>query len=59
VEQGKDWIERAKFAGDTDENYSEMDKINYNKFCQGLERIDNACLQLDETLMILKEYDGC
>lgn len=55
VEQGKDWIERAKLAGDTDENESEMDKINYNKFCQGLERIDNGFLELDETLMILKE----
>ena len=58
VQVGKDWIDRAKLAGDTDENESEMDKINYNKFCQGLERIDNACLQLDETLMILKEFGG-
>lgn len=58
VDQGKEWIERAKLAGDADENESEMDKINYNKFCQGLERIDNAFLQLDETLMILKEFDG-
>lgn len=57
VEQGKDWIERAKLAGYTDENDSEMDKINYNKFCQGLERLDNACLQLDETLMVLLEFD--
>lgn len=57
VEQGKDWIERAKLAGNTDENDSEMDKINYNKFCQGLERLDNSCLQLDETLMILLEFD--
>mmetsp|Transcript_294 Transcript_294/g.485 ORF Transcript_294/g.485 Transcript_294/m.485 type:complete len:611 (+) Transcript_294:105-1937(+) len=55
---GKDWIERAKLAGDTDENDSDMDKINYNKFCLGLERIENACLQLDETLMILKEFDS-
>lgn len=37
---GKDWIERAKLAGNTDENDSDMDKINYNKFCLGLERID-------------------
>jgi DNA-directed RNA polymerase III subunit RPC3 len=55
---GKDWIERAKLAGNTDENESDMDKINYNKFCLGLERIENACLQLDETLMILKEFDS-
>lgn len=57
VEVGKDWIERAKEADETDENESELDKLNYNKFCQGLERIDNACLQLDETLMILMDFD--
>ena len=58
VEVGKDWIERAKEAGETDENDSELDKLNYNKFCQGLERLDNACLQLDETLMLLKDFDN-
>ncbi len=58
VQVGKDWIERAKFADDTDENYSEVDKANYNKFCQGLERIDNACIQLDETLMVLKDFES-
>ena len=58
VEEGKDWIERAKLAGDTDENDSAIDKINYNKFCRGLERIDNASLQLDETLMIMKDFEG-
>ena len=57
VEVGKDWIERAKEAGATDENDSELDKLNYNKFCQGLERLDNACLQLDEILMLLKDFD--
>jgi DNA-directed RNA polymerase III subunit RPC3 len=56
VEVGKDWIERAKEAGATDENDNETDKVNYNRFCQGLERLDNACLQLDETLMVLKNY---
>lgn len=57
VEQGKDWIERAKLAGDMDENESAIDKLNYNKFCRGLERIDNSCLQLDETLLIVKDFD--
>lgn len=56
VEVGKDWIERAKEAGETDENDSELDKLNYNKFCQGLERLDNACLELDEVLMLFKDF---
>jgi DNA-directed RNA polymerase III subunit RPC3 len=56
VEVGKDWIERAKEAGAADENENETDKVNYTRFCQGLERLDNAALQLDETLMVLKDY---
>lgn len=56
VEVGKDWIERAKEAGATDENENETDKVNYTRFCQGLERLDNAALQLDETLTVLKDY---
>jgi DNA-directed RNA polymerase III subunit RPC3 len=56
VEVGKDWIERAKEAGAADENENETDKVNYTRFCQGLERLDNATLQLDETLMVLKDY---
>jgi DNA-directed RNA polymerase III subunit RPC3 len=56
VEVGKDWIERAKEAGATDENENETDKVNYTRFCQGLERLDNAALQLDETLMVLIDY---
>jgi len=56
VEVGKDWIERAKEAGETDENDHEGDKHNYNKFCQGLERLDNAAVQLDETLMVLYDF---
>jgi DNA-directed RNA polymerase III subunit RPC3 len=56
VEVGKEWIERAKEAGLTDVNENEMDKNNYNKFCQGLERLDNAILQLDETLMVLLDF---
>mmetsp|Transcript_15815 Transcript_15815/g.36620 ORF Transcript_15815/g.36620 Transcript_15815/m.36620 type:complete len:618 (-) Transcript_15815:61-1914(-) len=56
VEVGKDWIERAKEAGATDENENEVDKLMFSRFCQGLERLDNATLQLDETLMALKDY---
>lgn len=56
VEVGKEWIERAKEAGETDENDHEGDKTNYNKFCQGLERLDNAAAQLDETLMVLYDF---
>jgi DNA-directed RNA polymerase III subunit RPC3 len=56
VEVGKDWIERAKEAGAIDENENEADKVNYTRFCQGLERLDIAALQVDETLMVLKDY---
>ena len=53
---GKDWIERAKEAGTNDENDHEEDKINYQKFCEGLLRLDSALLQLDETLMVLRDF---
>uniref|UniRef100_A0A6U6JAT0 DNA-directed RNA polymerase III subunit RPC3 n=2 Tax=Odontella aurita TaxID=265563 RepID=A0A6U6JAT0_9STRA len=58
IEVGKDWIERAKEAdvGGEEENDNALDRINYGRFCQGLERLDNACLQLDETLMVLKDF---
>ena len=56
VAVGKEWIERAKEAGETDENDHEGDKNNYNKFCQGLERLDNGAAQLDETLMALYDF---
>ena len=55
-EVGKDWIDRAKEAGAIDENDNETDKMNYKRFCRGLERLDNAILQLDETLMVIKDY---
>jgi DNA-directed RNA polymerase III subunit RPC3 len=58
MQVGKDWIERAKEAGATDENDSELDRVHYHRFCQGLERLDNACLQLDETVMILNDFDN-
>merc|ERR1712151_781682 len=56
TEVGKDWIERAKEAGALDENDHEVDKLNYARFCQGLERLDSAVLDLDETLMVLKDF---
>jgi DNA-directed RNA polymerase III subunit RPC3 len=56
VEVGRNWIERAQQAADTDENAHETDKLNYKKFCLGLERLDVAALQLDETLMALCDF---
>ena len=56
VEVGKDYIERAKEAGATYENDNETDKVNYKRFCQGLERLDIAALQLDETMMVLTAF---
>ncbi|KAL7512332.1 hypothetical protein ACHAXN_009438 [Cyclotella atomus] len=55
VEVGKDWMDRAKEAGATEENAHEEDQKRYHKFCKGLERLDCALLQLDETLMVLKD----
>jgi DNA-directed RNA polymerase III subunit RPC3 len=56
VEVGKDFIERAKDAGASDENENEADKKEYTEFCRGLERLDNALIMLDETLMVLKDF---
>lgn len=56
VEVGKDFIERAKDAGASDENENEADKKAYKRFCHGLERLDNALIVLDETLMVLKDF---
>ena len=55
VEVGRDWMNRAKDAGTAEENVHESDKKKYHAFCKGLERLDCACLQLDETLMVLKD----
>jgi len=56
VEVGSNWIEREKEADATDENDNETDKLMKARFWQGLERLDNAAIQLDETLIILKDY---
>lgn len=55
VEVGKEWIERQE-NGSTEENENETDKLNFTRFCKGMERLDKAALQLDETLMVLKDY---
>jgi len=56
VEVGKDWMDRASSGAASEENVHEEDKKKYHAFCKGLERLDCACLQLDETLMILKDF---
>eukprot|EP00980_Cylindrotheca_fusiformis_P003038 scaffold709_cov197-Cylindrotheca_fusiformis.AAC.6 len=55
VEVGKEWIERQE-DGATEENESEVDKVKFTRFCKGMERLDKAALNLDETLMALKDY---
>lgn len=54
AEVGKEWISRAQQA-EADENDNETDKLNYQQFCLGLERLDQAVLNLDETLMLLHD----
>lgn len=56
VDIGKHWIERAQEEGDMDENDHEADKLNHRKFCLGLERLYNSCLQLDESLMVIQDF---
>ncbi|CAJ1907264.1 unnamed protein product [Cylindrotheca closterium] len=55
VEVGKEWIERQEHGAE-EENESEIDKLKFTQFCKGMERLDRAALQLDETLMVLKDY---
>lgn len=56
LDVGKQWIQRARQADDTDENDHEKDRLNYTKFCLGLERLDVAALQLDDTLLVLNDF---
>jgi len=56
VQLGREWLERAEEARNADENEDEMDKIRYSNFLKGLERLDQACMQLDETLMTLTSF---
>jgi transcription initiation factor IIE alpha subunit len=53
---GREWIERAQRQTYEDENEHETDKINQQKFELGLERIDGALQQLDETLLALSDF---
>jgi len=55
LEVGNEWVERAKEPL-RDENEHELDRQNYHNFLQGLERLDNAILQLDDTLMVLRDF---
>jgi len=61
VEVGKDWIERARqrqqLPDINDENDHERDKLNYEKFCLGLERLDVAVQNLDETLLVMNDFE--
>jgi DNA-directed RNA polymerase III subunit RPC3 len=56
LEIGKEWIQRDEQADDTDENDHEADRTNYAKFRLGLERLDVAALQLDDTLLALSDF---
>ena len=49
---GKGWMERV---GD-DENEQLADTADYQKLCLGLERLDHALLQLDDTIMVLFDF---
>jgi len=53
VQVGKQWLERADEASAADENEVELDKVRRADFQKGLERLDQACVQIDETLMAL------
>jgi transcription initiation factor IIE alpha subunit len=54
VEEGKTFIERAH--QEIDENENAADQSDMQKFTLGLERLDVALQQLDETLMVLSEF---
>ena len=54
MEIGKSMIERQQGSGGT-ENETDRDKASYLAFCKGLDRLDNAILQLDESLLVMQE----
>ncbi len=37
---GKDWMDRAKELGATEENFHEADMRKFQKFCMGLDKLD-------------------
>jgi len=57
IQVGKNWIERAQQSADVDENEMEHDRYEYRKFCVGLERLEFAAYQLDETLLVMNDFD--
>lgn len=57
VRLGKEWLERAEEAHAADENEVAIDKIRRDNFFKGLDRLNQACMQLDETLMSLTSFD--
>ena len=66
LQVGKEWIERAQqeqqilqntsSVSGSGENDHEVDRRNYQKFCLGLERLDFAASQLDDTLLVMHDY---
>eukprot|EP00815_Leptocylindrus_aporus_P009359 CAMPEP_0116059178 /NCGR_PEP_ID=MMETSP0322-20121206/5642_1 /TAXON_ID=163516 /ORGANISM="Leptocylindrus danicus var. apora, Strain B651" /LENGTH=643 /DNA_ID=CAMNT_0003543511 /DNA_START=101 /DNA_END=2032 /DNA_ORIENTATION=- len=54
MEIGKAWVERQESG--LEENESEEDTKKYHEFCRGLERLDNAIIQLDESLLIMRDF---
>ena len=59
LDRGQLWVERARQAisGDGgDENEHAKDRLQYTQFCLGLERLDVATLQLDDTILILGNF---
>lgn len=57
-EVGRHWLdrERSQQFADADENDNETDRINYERFKLGLERLEVAALQLDDTLLLMNDY---
>lgn len=53
---GKEWFQRALNASEIEENDNVEDRKRYEKFSVGLERLDIACLQTDDTLNALRDF---
>jgi hypothetical protein len=54
---GQNWMDRIATQGEAEsENTNETDQRNYETFCMGLERLDVAAMQLDDTLMAFCEF---
>lgn len=53
---GKLFLDRAKQAADVDENENQDDKEKHEKFILGMERLDVASQQLEDTLVCFLEF---